>query len=978
MTFNIEGFHRNNYYLSQLLDTLAPKIIFLQEIWVPYSEESGMNKIFPDYSIQISTPDMFIPAEDKLGSPDHTWHGSAVMWHASLNSMITCLKTTHARFTGVKLKTQNLHFLIISVYFPTSGKDHEYLECVTELVNYVTEHRDDNETILIGSDSNCSDRSSLRRRLAFENLCKDLELRKFSCSQPTFHHHNGSSESNIDYFLMSAGSTPKIINIFKRCTLETPQNFSSHDPVSATLQFPATGSNVTSNLYSHTYTNFSRKKIIWNQAHIEQYQQTAGNILTLYDDIFSLPEHIPLKCELFSTLLVKAADLCMESRCDKTRKKKAKPSHQLHSAWQQLEKTFSAWKRAGKPKNTNNPAHIRYKKARSIFQCRYRQEMNLKIIKENNSIMHADYENKNEFFNWMKKIRNTKHVPTLTTLNTPAGSYYGSDTLEGFAVDAEILGQYVGESKEYDNDFYRLCIMDNHYIFEFKGEDSIKIPNMKIEDLEKILNEDMKLGKACDIYKLSVEHLRYAGHQSKLIILKLLNDIVDNIYYLTCPQVKKGLSTAVYKGKKKPIADSSSYRRITVTPQIGGILDRYIDPIAEDLFQKVQSPDQLGFTKHISYLLGAVLRVECQRWALDTKQTCFGVTFDGKAAFPSVDRDILIRELHGCGENGDLLQYSSNTYKNTVSHIKQDNKLSREFREFKGSRQGHKRAVGHFKSYINPCLTATNSSQLGFWIGPICVTSFCIADDTYVLSGDPRKLQDIINIVGHYGRRYRLVFGADKTKVTITGSNIDMKYYKDVNIWSLYGQKLVVAENNEHLGLIVSGTDEEIKNVDKNIDSARKTMFSLLGQTLSYKCKLSPTVQHHIWIIFIKPVLRSGLPALPIRPTALNALTTFYHKTLRGILKLSTTSPVAPLYFLLGELPIEATIHLDLFSLFWNIWSNPQTTVFEVVKYILKMSHNNSLTWSAHLRILFQLYSLPDPLALMEGSLWPKEKWKEY
>ena len=400
--------------------------------------------------------------------------------------------------------------------------------------------------------------------------------------------------------------------------------------------------------------------------------------------------------------------------------------------------------------------------------------------------------------------------------------------------------------------------------------------------------------------------------------------------------------------------------------------------IAESLFLKEQSPDQLGFTKGISYLLGAVLRVECQRWALDTKKTCFGVTFDGKAAFPSVDRDIQVRELYTCGEDGDLLQYSRNTYKNTVSHMKQNNKLSREFTEWKGSRQGHKRAAGHFKSYINPCLTATDSSELGFWIGPICVTSFCIADDTYVLSGDPRKLQDIINIVGHYGKRYRLIFGADKTKVTITGSKHDMKYYKEILLWSIYGQKLVVADDNEHLGLIVSGTDEEIKNIDKNIESARKTMFGLLGQTLSYRCKLSPLVQYHIWTIYIKPVLRSGLPALPIRPNTLKTLTTFHHKTMRGILKLSQSSPLTPLYFLLGEIPMEATIHLDMLSLFWNIWSNPQTKVFEVVKYLLKMTDNNSLSWSAHLRIISQLYSLPDPPALMEGSLWSKEKWKEH
>ena len=149
----------------------------------------------------------------------------------------------------------------------------------------------------------------------------------------------------------------------------------------------------------------------------------------------------------------------------------------------------------------------------------------------------------------------------------------------------------------------------------------------------------------------------------------------------------------------------------------------------------------------------ALLRGECQRWALDTKQTCFGVSFDGKAAFPSVDREILVRELYSCGETGDILLYSRNTYRNTVCKIKQEGKVSREISEWKGSRQGHKRSSGHFKSYINPCLETANSSKLGFYIGPICISAVCVADDTYALSGDPRSLQGLINIIGHYGKR---------------------------------------------------------------------------------------------------------------------------------------------------------------------------------------------------------------------------------
>ena len=116
--------------------------------------------------------------------------------------------------------------------------------------------------------------------------------------------------------------------------------------------------------------------------------------------------------------------------------------------------------------------------------------------------------------------------------------------------------------------------------------------------------------------------------------------------------------------------------------------------------------------------------------------------------------------------------------------------------------------------------------------------------------------------------------------------------------------------------MIVSDLDEEMKNVDKNINSARDTLFGFLGNIFSYKCKISQAVQYHTWSVFIKPVLRSGLAALPIRPPVLKTITTFHHKILRAILKLSQYSPVAPLYFLIVELPMEASLHLDVMSLF--------------------------------------------------------------
>ena len=97
------------------------------------------------------------------------------------------------------------------------------------------------------------------------------------------------------------------------------------------------------------------------------------------------------------------------------------------------------------------------------------------------------------------------------------------------------------------------------------------------------------------------------------------------------------------------------------------------------------------------------------------------------------------------------------------------------------------------------------------------MTNVCVADDNYVMSDDPRKLQSAIDIVAHYGRRYRVVFWADKTKVTVTGSRVDMA----IKMWSLNGERISVTEDNDHLSVIVSGLEEEVKNLDKHIQSTR-------------------------------------------------------------------------------------------------------------------------------------------------------------
>jgi hypothetical protein len=96
------------------------------------------------------------------------------------------------------------------------------------------------------------------------------------------------------------------------------------------------------------------------------------------------------------------------------------------------------------------------------------------------------------------------------------------------------------------------------------------------------------------------------------------------------------------------------------------------------------------------------------------------------------------------------------------------------------------------------------------------------------------------------------------------------------------GNSIPVTIDNDHLGLIVSGDDEEEKNVEEKLKKGQNSLFSLLGPAFAYKCLLSPSLQCHLWRTFTSSVIRSGLCSLPLWHNNTKPLTTFHRKLLRA------------------------------------------------------------------------------------------------
>ena len=140
---------------------------------------------------------------------------------------------------------------------------------------------------------------------------------------------------------------------------------------------------------------------------------------------------------------------------------------------------------------------------------------------------------------------------------------------------------------------------------------------------------------------------------------------------------------------------------------------------------------------------------------------------------------------------------------------------------------------------------------------------------------------------------------------------------------------------------------------------------------------LSPAVKLYLYRTYSSPILRSGLSTLAIRKDQMEPLANFQRKMLKSCVKVSKFAATPAIHFLTGELPIEGQIHQDVFSLFFNVWTNQKTKIFEITKYLLETSNENSRTWSVYVRNLCKRYGMQDLLTLLSYTAPKKESFME-
>ena len=146
-------------------------------------------------------------------------------------------------------------------------------------------------------------------------------------------------------------------------------------------------------------------------------------------------------------------------------------------------------------------------------------------IRQHDQLMDTYYSDMSQVCAKLKKICGDKlksmEIPFIETI---CGTYEGVNVLEGFRSTQKVVQwkvMWISRTKR---------ILPN---------ENVNIPHMQLSDIKDILFRRLKLNKACDIYKLTVEQLIYCGDETLCLILQLLNLIIDNLNYLSSPKISK-------------------------------------------------------------------------------------------------------------------------------------------------------------------------------------------------------------------------------------------------------------------------------------------------------------------------------------------------------------------------------------------------------------------------------------------------------
>ena len=312
--------------------------------------------------------------------------------------------------------------------------------------------------------------------------------------------------------------------------------------------------------------------------------------------------------------------------------------------------------------------------------------------------------------------------------------------------------------------------------------------------------------------------------------------------------------------------------------------------------------------------------------------------------------------------------------------VKWQGEMSEHIQMRQGIRQGAKLSTLMYKRFNNDLLDTLQSAPEGVKIGTLDVSSPTCADDIALLTNKQTDAQILTNIIDHASSMDRFTINPLKSEILVfktskrTPQNIEVVYKQNT---------ITQVTSLKHLG--IERNQSNTPDIAKRIETARKTLYALLGSGMHGKNGISPAITYQLWITFVIPRLLHGIELLDIRKTDVEKLEIYQRKVLKQLQTLPLNTPSVAVLSLLGAKEIEAHIDAKIITTFLNIAKDPISVEHQLALRQLTIKTEKSASWFITAKNTLAKYDLPDPLFLLSNirndkdhKHWKKPGKKEY
>lgn len=755
----------------------------------------------------------------------------------------------------------------------------------------------------------------------------------------TFVGHRGCSL--VDYVI----SKPDLFEFVKSFEVQEPNILSDHCVVTFSFEF---GTHESENMLNTNYS-YVTGKYIWNNEAKDEFldklecRATTEKLTSLNEKISSCSDSSNIKSclsdfvniieDVSSSFFKKARGTNQENVTQNGISQITCCSESNINPWYNEEcheKKYVFLYMLDKYRECKSDINrINMVKARSdykqlIRKCRFNYDR-----EKTNTFVNAKFKNAKLYWNMLKELANVKPSVPLSSfeqyfraVNNPSDPFYTPD---------EDITHF---NERYANNEFN--IMFDELNLNFTHE----------EILQSI--KQLKLNKSAGPDKLLNEFLIYGKHVLTPILCNLFNKIFESGYF---PEDwSEGHIIPLHK--KGSLINVENYRGITLLSVLGKLFSRVLNNRLRDWTEKyhILIEAQAGFRPGMStvdniYVLhGLITHIVNQ----GKKLYCAFVDFT--KAFDYVVRENLWFKMIKYGLRGRILNIIMSMYSAVKSRLKVDNKLGNEFYCSLGVRQGECLSPLLFSLFLNDIEEQfIQHGMEGLDTDIIKIFMLLYADDIVIFANSAEKLQESLNILSDYCRRWKLCINVTKTKIMVFRKggllNRDLAFYYENN-------QLEIVKSFRYLGIVftVGGSFTEAQNTLSG--QAQKAIFKLNKYLYKFTF-ISPKHKLELFDKLILPILNYGSEVWGfVQANAIERVHLQFCKRLLGVKKTTQNDFV---YGELGRSNIITKRYLIILKYWFKVLMSPNNKYINLV-YRLMLNdmelRPNTVNWAALVRHL--------------------------